>query len=393
MVVCRLLLLLCVTLGWACGEGSVDQDHEMSWAWHEWADMWGKTLPPEWRPPLLDRPRRRQDSELLYPVWEEPPLLVKESLTSEEVSWVPEHEPLETIKESYAVGSRQFDQNFDKSAFPGDTEQVDDIHPKPQPHTEPPSTTPARLHTYTGTHHTLQHPIHRPKYYAVPSLPYERPRKYYLSGVMEEIEETPFITPDLRQYYLHAGASEDVGNKEALVQGNDDTEDTTDDFQTQDPTDVVTTVNSIFEEHDSPVPSISSDLKDDSLSDTSDKPHPQPQHGENHSPYFPSVGYGHTPPYPPPLPPAHPPPYIHYLHYTPPHYPPTPNSFRKYYLHNRPTTPYPLDAANGIEIQDADKRDPLIADSLSSFEIFDTLRRPRNVLSRRVVAARHTLPS
>ncbi|XP_069947148.1 uncharacterized protein [Cherax quadricarinatus] len=190
------LLLLYLTLGWVCvlGVTEEDQDVQESLAPQGWASSWSRSNSP------LERPRRRQDQTLPYASWESP-LLVKESLTSEEKSWLPQKDPLEIIKEGYTSGSRMFDYNFEQS----------------------PALVLKTVGDYNVGAAALSHAgaPHRPSLGDNLSRNFNsspqpgRPRKYYLTGVMQELpRDSGYANKHLRKYFLQADTKAMTANKD-----------------------------------------------------------------------------------------------------------------------------------------------------------------------------------
>ncbi|KAG7169665.1 putative splicing factor 3A subunit 2-like 4 [Homarus americanus] len=384
-------LVFCFVLfGWATtvmGSPVEDQDlQESSWASYGWAESWSKTHTPEKRSsqdqrhdhPRVNHRRRRQQPLLLYAVWEEPPLLVKEAITSEEAAWVPEEAPLETIKESYAFGSRQFDHNFGRSpAFIVETVDVYDAPAQPRPDTphlpppsldtpHPPPSHPPPLDTQTlrTPYQAPQYPVHQPRHDPRP-IPYHgRPRKYYLTGVMEELpRDTSHVHRHFRKYSLHSGTgdAEDEGFHNEI-------EDPVYKVDVQDASSPPTG----FTDIEAGLPSAPKPPPH-SLPGTSENLHNTPTSQDNpkttyYSPYYPPGGLIHRPFYPPP--PAR----THYLHRPPPpqyprpHYPTTSAPFRKYYLRNNSAT---HDDGTQDALEEEEEEEALTSLDLSSFEVYE----------------------
>ncbi|KAK8390716.1 hypothetical protein O3P69_010431 [Scylla paramamosain] len=167
------------------------------------------------------------------PFGSRPLILAKEGLTEEEVDWVPDVKPLQTIKENYVSGSREFDHHFSYETHPkvrhsaphtlAPSTTLPPPPPPPPPH-EPPTShteaptpdTPAHephtdspiTYTDTPAPHAPPHPhpfpsLHRQPFKVVLPLR-QRPRKYFLAGGEDTHthEDAPSHSGPFRKYYL-----------------------------------------------------------------------------------------------------------------------------------------------------------------------------------------------
>ncbi|KAK7072843.1 hypothetical protein SK128_013233 [Halocaridina rubra] len=387
------------------------------------------------RSPLeLSRPRQRHfdtGDERVYDKWEEPPLLAKEGITSEEASWVPDGQPLKLIKQGYAWGSKAFDLNFDK--HPPLTVQTHlQYHPLPLAATPSPTFTSTisnisfRSHfpstnLSSGTHFPSLNPplppstppihAHKNEQYYLPSPSYhphesplyssvqeyhETPRKYYLS---EEYSSRPKNLYGLRKYYLNTDLpvptfSANLADVPLVLEN-----------EIEDPNIEQYTPEGIATVEVRKIGTEGVQISNDRLRDLD----PQRDTLSNHSKQFShlktsqpllSLPYGYR------LQPRHPPhshnsyalpPYSHYLHQRPnyllphsqPYPPPTPGELRKYYLSPREiTVPKPPPSSHRrdnetLRIEDNKTTGKELPKGLTPFDVNDMLRSPRSTSSVR----------
>ncbi|XP_066952961.1 uncharacterized protein [Macrobrachium rosenbergii] len=438
-----LLLFLIEALSWRTGtaEKNMDMADATSWATYAWAEPWKGALGrytlqsrndevqtqdfkveeaptqeiprkqpqkrhyvhyiPLTNPEELERPRTRHfdvEEGPIYDTWEQPPLLAKEGLTSEEALWVPLGQPLQVIKQGYSWGSKAFDQSFEKHPrlavethlayehlFPTPsylpTTRLPRLQPLPPttvstPAPEPspittllPSTTPHSTDIYEAEHKmakphpTVGYHTHLPPlYHSAPHHPIP-PRKYYLT------EESPLKYKHgyaLRKYILnteptviHSGTG-DAASKGGDVTANE-----------------IETPSDITDDTTSTTLPVSQENLNTGYKHEDVPKSPLPDHKHRlHTTYSPPYSYSlHQRPYLPVHSNYNPPPYSHYLHQRPPYptndvYYPTPGTIRKYLL-NTPPSSSPEDSL-------PETGDEQGKPDLSTFDIYEMLRMPRS---------------
>ncbi|XP_045605125.1 uncharacterized protein [Procambarus clarkii] len=214
------------------------------------------------------------------------------------------------------------------------------------------------LASHTPLHLTMEYPIHNPRHEVSSTPGSGRPRKYYLTGVMEEMpRESDYGQPHVRKYYLQADTKEMFANDKEIQVTSNEIEDYAQAYD----------LNAVLPPSHNTVaepPTTHSPL--DSLTLT------------RFSPYFPPTGYDQPPP-------SNDTPFTY--HRPASHNnPDPPPAFRKYYLLTSVPEPHsPATATDEDDVLDSPEEFPRDSHKLSSFDIYEMLRQPRNASSRKNV--------